>query len=225
MPVPATIADLSTTAGSNYPQGSDTPTTGDDTFRALSSFIAQLRDQLNDTSNTGTLKNPVLSGTATGSGFVMPAHASGYISTPAVCGVSAYRSTNQTLVTGTNTIRFDTETADRAANYVTGTGVFTAPLAGLYQVNALLALQNNSASSATLTGVFISVNGAIAVGASTVYLDISGGTVNASSSAFTRAGSSMLSLALNDTLQVVVVHTGGNLTALAGSHFSVHYVG
>lgn len=44
MPVPTTIADLSTTAASNYPQGSDSPSTLDDVQRAHGAFIAQVRD-------------------------------------------------------------------------------------------------------------------------------------------------------------------------------------
>ena len=44
MPVPSVITDLSTTAGSNYPAGSDSPATLDDTQRALGSFIRQLYD-------------------------------------------------------------------------------------------------------------------------------------------------------------------------------------
>lgn len=44
MPVPASINDLSTTAGSNSPPGSESPATLDDYIRALSAFIAQLRD-------------------------------------------------------------------------------------------------------------------------------------------------------------------------------------
>lgn len=44
MPVPASINDLSTTAGSNYPAGSESPATLDDYQRAHASFIAQLRD-------------------------------------------------------------------------------------------------------------------------------------------------------------------------------------
>ena len=44
MPIPTTITDLSQTAASNYPQGSDSPATLDDTQRAHGSFIAQLRD-------------------------------------------------------------------------------------------------------------------------------------------------------------------------------------
>lgn len=44
MPVPTTITDLSQTAGSNYPQGTDSPSTLDDVQRAHASFIALLRD-------------------------------------------------------------------------------------------------------------------------------------------------------------------------------------
>ena len=43
MPVPSSIASLSATAGSNYPLGSESPSTADDYFRAHASFIAQLR--------------------------------------------------------------------------------------------------------------------------------------------------------------------------------------
>ena len=66
MPVPSTIADLSTTAGSNYPQGTDTPTTGDDVLRAYGSFIATLRDLTNGTTSGPTLKDAVFTGTTTG---------------------------------------------------------------------------------------------------------------------------------------------------------------
>lgn len=44
MPVPTAITDLSTTAASNYPAGTDSPSTLDDVQRAHASFIAQLRD-------------------------------------------------------------------------------------------------------------------------------------------------------------------------------------
>jgi hypothetical protein len=45
MPVPANIAALSTTAGSNSPPGSEAVTTVDDYLRAHAAFIAQLRDR------------------------------------------------------------------------------------------------------------------------------------------------------------------------------------
>ena len=66
MPVPASIDDLSTTAGSNSPAGSETPTEGDNYIRTLSSFIALLRDKLDGTSNTGVIQNATFSGTMAG---------------------------------------------------------------------------------------------------------------------------------------------------------------
>ena len=50
MPVPSSIDDLSTTAGSNSPAGSETPTEGDNYIRTHAAFIATLRDRLNGTS-------------------------------------------------------------------------------------------------------------------------------------------------------------------------------
>jgi hypothetical protein len=44
MPVPSSIADLSQTAGSNYPAGSESPITTDDYLRTHAAFIAMLRD-------------------------------------------------------------------------------------------------------------------------------------------------------------------------------------
>lgn len=44
MPVPTSINDLSQTAGSNYPAGSESPITADDYFQAHASFLAVLRD-------------------------------------------------------------------------------------------------------------------------------------------------------------------------------------
>lgn len=42
MPIPTSITDLSTTAASNSPQGSESPTEGDNYIRALSAIIAQV---------------------------------------------------------------------------------------------------------------------------------------------------------------------------------------
>jgi hypothetical protein len=44
VPIPTLITELSQTAASNYPQGSDSPATLDDTQRAHGGFIATLRD-------------------------------------------------------------------------------------------------------------------------------------------------------------------------------------
>lgn len=56
MPIPASINDLSTTASSNGPAGSETPTDGDGYLRAHAGFIAELRDNLNGTTGAVGLK-------------------------------------------------------------------------------------------------------------------------------------------------------------------------
>ena len=45
MPIPSSINDLSTTAGSNSPAGSESPSLIDDYLRTYASYIALLRDQ------------------------------------------------------------------------------------------------------------------------------------------------------------------------------------
>lgn len=61
MPVPATINDLSTTAASNSPAGSEPALPQmDDFIRALSAFIAQLRDGKLNASSVSTFMQSVL---------------------------------------------------------------------------------------------------------------------------------------------------------------------
>lgn len=60
MPVPASINDLSTVAGSNSPPGSESPATLDDYLRAHASFIAQLRGGKLDASAVSTFMRTVL---------------------------------------------------------------------------------------------------------------------------------------------------------------------
>ena len=66
MPVPTSIDDLSTTAGSNSPSGADSPGDGDNYIRAHGAFIATLRDKLDGTSDSGIIKNATFSGTMAG---------------------------------------------------------------------------------------------------------------------------------------------------------------
>jgi hypothetical protein len=65
-------------------------------LRALSSFIATLRDQLNGTANTGTVKNPVLSGAATGSLSGVALVAPTISGTPAISSTAVTWSGNPT---------------------------------------------------------------------------------------------------------------------------------
>lgn len=52
MPIPTSIADLSATASSNSPAGSESPTEGDNYIRALSAIIRQNYDAYADTAST-----------------------------------------------------------------------------------------------------------------------------------------------------------------------------
>ncbi len=52
MPVPSAISDLSQTAGSNSPAGSESPNTADNYLRTYAAFIAMLRDGKGFTSVT-----------------------------------------------------------------------------------------------------------------------------------------------------------------------------
>jgi len=54
MPVPSSMADLSTTAASNYPTGSDSPTSGDDYFRSIQAIIRSTNAKGADIASTTT---------------------------------------------------------------------------------------------------------------------------------------------------------------------------
>lgn len=84
MPVPSTINDLSTTAGANYPAGTESPSTIDDYLRAHASFIATLRD--GKVSNTG---NETVAGIKTFSSTII-----GSVSGNAGTATSATTATN-----------------------------------------------------------------------------------------------------------------------------------
>ena len=108
MPLPATINDLSTTAASNSPPGTEAPTTFDDYLRVYASYIAALRDvALSGTASLSTL-NITYSGTLTGSTGIINIgtaqfykDASGNVgintATPSASGKFAVADTNGTL--------------------------------------------------------------------------------------------------------------------------------
>ena len=71
MPIPASINDLSTTAASNSPPGSEAPITFDDYLRVYASYIASIRDVcLSGTGSVSTL-NITYTGTLTGGAGVV----------------------------------------------------------------------------------------------------------------------------------------------------------
>ncbi len=69
MPVPINIGDLSIAAGSNSPAGTDNPSEGDNYIRALSSFIAQIRDRVNGVSGNITPLTITVSGVSSLAGI------------------------------------------------------------------------------------------------------------------------------------------------------------
>lgn len=84
MPVPSTINDLSTTAGANYPAGTESPSTIDDYLRSHASFIAVLRD-----GKVSTTGNETIAGTKTFSSAIV-----GSLSGNASTATSATTATN-----------------------------------------------------------------------------------------------------------------------------------
>lgn len=67
MPVPTSITDLSTTASSNPPAGSETPQEGDNHLRAAYSFIRQISDRFDGTSPANaTVNNLTVNGVPSG---------------------------------------------------------------------------------------------------------------------------------------------------------------
>lgn len=218
MPVPSSIDDLSTTAASNSPTGSETPTEGDNYLRTLSAFIAALRDKLDGTSATGTLTTPTVTGDSTAS----------YILTPAVSAVIAYRAAQTNYAAGTNTLILNTEVADRGGDYDTATGIFTAPKTGLYEARASLKLRNQDTSDplSLTTLPHISKNNS----ASDPNICVLGVGKSASNrlealERYQATGSALFSLTAGDTLRINATHSGEDLWLETGSTFSVNWVG
>lgn len=65
MPVPTSITDLSTTATSNPPAGSETPQEGDNHLRAAYSFIRAIYDRITDGLQNLTINNLMVNGNTT----------------------------------------------------------------------------------------------------------------------------------------------------------------
>lgn len=140
MPIPSSITDLSTTASSNSPSGSDSPGDGDDFIRALSAFVAQLRDKLNGTSATGTVKQATFDGTASGTILGVT------ISKPAFSGTATGSLVGASLTTPNIASPAFSGTASGTLAGVTLTG---ATLAGLTAFAAGVTLGNSAQSGAT----------------------------------------------------------------------------
>lgn len=120
MPVPSTINDIYTTAGSNPPGGGETPAEGDNHLRAAYSFIATLRDILNGTSSsTATIQTLLVSGAsaftgaATFNGNVTIGNAGSDLLSIAAATNMAGTLTAQATATFEDVVTFDANPAGR----------------------------------------------------------------------------------------------------------------
>ena len=165
MPIPTLITDLSTTAASNYPAGSDSPANLDDVQRAHAAFIAQLRDDAEVLDNGLTTQLLVGGGaevapvwtTATGSGAPVRA-TSPVLETPALGTPSALVATN---ATGTATgLTAGISNALKSATTTVSVSAATAPTVGqvLTATSASLATWQTVSSSSAGASIFLATN-------------------------------------------------------------------
>ncbi len=165
MPVPASIDDLSPTASSNSPAGGETPKDGDNYIRALSGFVAELRDKLDGTSDTGTIKNATFSGTMAGaaSWSDLQTFASGI--SVGTSGGNVYASTYTPTTTNTSNVTSSTPSTafyTRSADIVTVFGsVVVTPTtqSNSTSLGISLPIASNLVATTDLAGVATSGNG------------------------------------------------------------------
>jgi C1q domain len=205
MPVPSVITDLSTTAGSNSPAGTDSIGTNmDDYVRALSAFIAQVRDGSKNITlaSAGAPSQAFTGDSNTGTfspGADIWAVSTGGTERVRVDASGRFLNTSNTqpafLATGSITLGapviYATEVFDRGSCYDNTTGVFTAPVAGVYNFSA--GLGNTSLTSGVEFYASIAKNGSAVINF-TIYKH---GTTAAGGN-----GSLTISLAANDTIRV-----------------------
>lgn len=134
---------------------------------------------------------------------------------PAQPFVSAERitSTQNAPAATVTDIVFNSTNVDRHSNFATGTGIFTAPVAGAYMFDAQVDFQNNAVGAATLNGIYFSKNNATSGAGSRFDLTslvCVGCSVNAASNAIWAQGAAIISLALNDTVRVKIDVGGAN---------------
>lgn len=107
---------------------------------------------------------------------------------------SAYRNTAWTCGVALATIVFDTKNFDTGTNFATGTGLFTAPIAGFYWFNTQVAASTSNGGN-NLGQVVLIKN------SSTTYV-VGGWNIGAISTNAYGGGGRLLQLAANDTIGV-----------------------
>lgn len=218
MPVPTTIDLLSTTAASNYPQGSDSPSTLDDTQRAHASFIAKVRDLV-----------------GLGTGTYVPATAIANMSlTTANLGAAA-SGTNADIsalnysggVSTTTQAAGDNSTKVATTAWVVGNG-FRASGATSYSTNTSLAAADfgrltyfNSVSAGTLTLPAVASNGGKTISIYNLNTGVCTIARNSADTIYAFGAIGTTSISLNQGEAVSLVCDGSNWIQMSGNQRSI----
>lgn len=153
MPVPSAITDLSTTPGSNYPTGSESPTLLDDYLRTYAAFIATLRDKypsVADSAGTFTVSG-ALAYTSTltgGTGVINIGSGQVYKDASGNVGVATTSPSGKLHVVGTTYLQGDVYINTSTAGIYSGSGAW--PLK--FGINGTEYARVDSSGNFVLTG-------------------------------------------------------------------------
>lgn len=278
MPVPSGIENLSVTAASNDPAGTENANTADDHLRAIYAFLRQTQTKGSDIASaatvtpgstaasfdiTGTTGISAIGSTSSWDGrrvllqfdgALTLTHSASLILPGAANIVTAagdraefwqegsgvwrclwytraqapsfYVWRGTTAQTSGTTILYNQTNHNNGSNYVAGTGVFTAPIDGVYSFHGQATVSNQTGTTQAVT-VSISAN-----------ISGSAQTVSSQSQSITTGSSGDFSvqcqnirLTALDTVQVAVTSLSANLTVTGNnagatlSRFSGRYLG
>lgn len=174
MPVPSSISDLSSTASSNYPSGSESIGTSlDDYLRAHASIIKQVSDAKADTSHTHTASN-ISDSTAAGRTLLTAVDAAAQrTALGLVIGtdVQAYDSDIPTVSASQAEMEAGTETALRSMSPLRVKQAITALVPAPTAINSMVRLNTANGYGSTNTKIRRFTNTVTNVGSDITYAD------------------------------------------------------